>query len=400
MLLRAAYVLPIHIPLIRSGAVRIEGGCITTMGDQLQPLTGETVLELPHHIVLPGLINAHTHLDLSNTAGPLPVPTTYTEWVNAIIALRREFSAEDLASGMTLATAQLLRGGTTTVGDFVGDVRVVPLLAASPLSGRAFVEVIANGPARLRERQAIFALAQLEGAHPAWACSLTPHAIHTVDRLSLQTLLLQHAAQPQTPLAIHCAESREEVDLFTHHAGPLYERMTEFGYQYGPTVESPVQFLQRHGGVPPRSCLIHCNYLRDADIAAIRAAQCTIIHCPQSHRYFGHDPFPLDRVHAAGIPIAIGTDGLPCANALNMLTELRLLREQWPALSAEAIVRMATQQAAEALWLTDRGHLAPGMRADLIAMPLRDPRNPYESVLMNTEVPFVMIGGTIVRNTL
>lgn len=400
MLLSAAYILPIGMPAVPAGKIRVQGSTMTELGTQLNPLPGETVIELPQHVLLPGLINAHTHLDLSNTAGPLPQPTTYRDWVEAIIAVRQQFSADDLRSGMALATAQLLRSGVTTIGDYVGDLRIMPLLSASPFSGRAFVEIIAAGPARVEERQAAFE-AMLRGrGDSAWPCSLTPHALHTVDRMSLQMLLKRHATHRAAPLAIHCAESREEVELFTAQRGPLYDFMTAHGYHYGPLVDSPLHFLRRHGGVPAQSCLIHCNDLTDDDIAAIAAAHCTVIHCPQSHAYFGHAPFPMERLLAVGVPIALGTDGLPCAVSLNFLTELRLIRERWPSLSAEAILQMATRNGAAALWLSDRGQLAPGLRADLIAVPCRHTRDPYEAVVTSRDAPFVMIGGQVVRNAL
>ncbi len=399
MLIRATCLLPIDGPPIKQGMVRVNDGLITEIGTQRHLLPDEALIELPDHILLPGFINTHTHLDLSNTHGPLPRPTHYTEWVGAVMALRRQFSADDLATGLITATQQLLRGGSTTVGDFVGDLRILPLLAHAPFTGHAFVELIANGPARLRERQAELTRAQLEPPTHAWPLSLTPHALHTVERLSLQTLLLQHAAAPRGPLAIHCAESPDEVALFTQQRGPLHAFMATYGYHYGPPVDSPIHFLQRHGGVPKRSCLIHCNYLLDRDIAAIRESQSTVIHCPQSHRYFGYDPFPLDRLHEAGVPIALGTDGLPSAASLNMLTELRLLRQKWPQLSAQHLVTMATRTGAEALWYTDRGRLALGARADLIAVPfVGNALDPYEAVLNNTETTWTMIGGTIVRD--
>ncbi|MBI2343018.1 MAG: amidohydrolase family protein [Deltaproteobacteria bacterium] len=401
MFLQAAYILPGQGEAIPRGALRIAGDRIVEIGRGLAPQTGEVVHDLGRSILLPGLVNPHCHLDLSMTAAPLPSPPTFTEWVDAVTAFRRQMTAEALAQGVAQATAELLAGGTTTLGDYVGDLRMLAQLQTTPFTGRAFCELIANGPGAAAARQAALRaeIACVRPYTPGWEWGVTPHAAHTLDRETLQTLLLQHEGDPQGPLAIHCAESREEVELFTTHRGPLATRMVEYGYEYGPPVDSPVDYLRRHGGLPRRSLLIHANYLTAADMIAMKAADITVVHSPQSHAYFDHAPFPFERLCAAGIPVALGTDGHPCTARLNMLTELRLLRQKYPHAAPRDLLATATTVAAAALWLNDRGTLTVGMRGDCIAIPAprQMPKDPYEAIFSAETATMVVIGGRLVR---
>jgi aminodeoxyfutalosine deaminase len=396
MLLRAPYILSMTGEPIRDGAVRIADGAIAEVGGDLSAHADEEIIDLPGQVLLPGLVNAHVHLDLSFMGRPLPHIDSFGTWVGQVLQRIDGVTHDDVREGLAVGVQQSLASGVTTVGDYVNNLSMLALLPQTPLSGRAFIELLTSDVTAAKDRIRKAANAMHECQHDNWQCSLTPHAIHTLERSVMTALVEQHQSRPAAPMAIHAAEDRSHWQLLAEKRGPLVEVMQQRGYPPYLRANSPIDYLDRLCGIPQRSCLIHCNYVTDNDIATIRAAECTVVHCPQSHRYFAHEPFPLQRFQKAGVPIALGTDGLPCADSLNMLDEMRLVREKHPHLTACEIVTMATRHGAEALWLEDRGVLAPGKRADLIAVSMHG-TDPYEGVLQDHRVGFCMISGKSVQ---
>lgn len=395
MLIEAAQILTMAEPAYVR-AIRIADGRIVALGDDLTPLPGETHWRCPDQIVLPGLVNAHCHLDLSITDGPLPHTGNFVDWLTQIIPLRQRLTITDLERGLRFATRQLLTGGTTTVGDYVGDLRLLPLLAKSPLQGHIFVELIGKFREEIRQRRVALA-EQLRATPlpPRWTVSATPHAPYSIGTDALRASFDAHRLVPADPLAMHCAESREEWEFFTRGTGPLAAATAAWGFPYAPPAESPLHYLAGHGGLPESSLFIHANYLHAGDIARLHSARATVVHCPQCHAYFGHEPFPLDMLRRAQIPVALGTDGLVSCPALNLLTELALMREKHPALPAREILAMATVHGARALGRLDRcGTLEVGKQADLIAVSAGDARQaPEEQVLQSRAVSWSLIVG-------
>lgn len=409
MLLKAPYVIPMTGKVVENGAVRTEGDRIAEVGQGVKATKADATIKLDDCILLPGLVNAHCHLDLSYLAGKFPPPTSFAGWVRQRIAEHPTATELQLANGLRAALQQCYRSGITCIGDHVGHLSILPFLLQMPLKGRAFLEIV--GPTEERAR------AGAEATHGAIArhakevkrmsLSCTPHAPYSVHPTilcqMLETYALTHArTHAQAVLSIHCAESREERDCLAHHRGPLYELVTARGLPLPATCRSPIEYLEHHGGIPRNGLLIHCNDLDDQDIATIRAAEATIVHCPQSHRYFGFDPFPFARVRAAGIPVVLGTDSLASAPTLNLFTEMQLMKEKAPTLTAAELCAMVTTDAARALGMEAIcGAIAPGLAADLIAVRIAESASdPYENVLCNKEVPFVVMDGRIVRNVL
>ncbi|MBI4237512.1 MAG: amidohydrolase family protein [Deltaproteobacteria bacterium] len=395
MFLRAAWVLPIDQPPIRDGWVEIVAGQIRSVGPTVPHVRTADVVELPAHLLLPGLVNAHTHLDLAGVTTPCSAHQGFVPWLDTVVAYRRAASTADLQHGLRRAVRELLAGGVTCVGDYIGDARWFSLLATTPFKGTAWLEVIGCTPERITEhRQAMNAALQRCAAFSAqWPHGFTPHAPYSVHRDALHALLAKRASS--VPLAIHCAESPEEWEFFTTASGPLWTRMTQLGWRGTPDAHSPLHYLDSVGPLPPRTCLIHGNYLHADDIALLQQRRCTVIHCPPSHAHFGFRCFPLEALMAANIPIALGTDSHASASTIGMLAALRQVQQTYPALATAQLVRMATRGGAEALGLEKRcGSLSPGMAADLAAVRLLDPTaDPYQNVLLNDTADRVWIDG-------
>ncbi|MBI4367040.1 MAG: amidohydrolase family protein, partial [Deltaproteobacteria bacterium] len=335
---------------------------------------------------------------------------SFAAWAEAMIAARDAATERQVADGLRVALQHCYKSGITCVGDHVSHASALPWLLQMPLRGRAFVEVFGPEAARARaaRAEAEAAIERHRRAAKRMTLSATPHSAYALHPTILRDILTAYAqaetrepgAQP--PLSIHCAETREEWECFTQCRGPLHSLVQQRGHHIATPSRSPIEFLERHGGLPRRGLFVHANYTDPADLIGLTTVGATIVHCPQSHRFFGADAFPMDAVRAAGIPVALGTDSLATAPTLNLFTEMQLVREQYPHIGAAEILRMATRHGAAALGLAATcGAIAPGLKADLIAIRCNDlARDPYETVLRSTEAPFVVIDGRIVRNVL
>lgn len=400
MLIKTRYIITMTGDVIENGAVRTEGERIAEVGRDVKATKADATIRLDDCILLPGLVNAHCHLDCSYLADRFPPRRSFAAWVADVVAARANVDIGAIMNGLRTALQQCYGSGVTCVGDHVGHWQALPFLLQMPLKGRAFLEIV--GPTEERARAAMTNAATIidrqTAAAKRMALSITPHAAYSVHPTVLRELLSTSAHD--APISIHCAESEEEWICLSHCSGPLYDFAQGRGLSLSVPARSPVEYLTRHGGLPNHCVVVHGNYLDDADLASLMAAHTTIVHCPASHQFFGHAPFPLDRVRAAGIPVALGTDSLASASTLSMLTAMQMMKERYPGLAAKEILTMATIHGARALRLDDRcGAIAPGLAADLIAVPMANATcDPYENVLCNTEVPFVVIDGRIVRN--
>lgn len=401
LLIHAELVLPIAGAPIPWGWVHVAHGRVTHCSATRPDVVADQVIELPQQALCPAPINVHTHLDLSALQADA-LPHDYVEWIDAVVAFRRTATAAQLERGLTRAATQLLESGTTIVGDCIGDPRIVPLLADTArhaLYGRAFAECIGPTRATIAAQHAQWANVLPLLPRERWAAHGSPHALYTISPDALAAWLQQHNAAPTAePLGIHCAESAAEWQLFTAGTGPLRALLDRFQFPPLPHATSPVQYAVARGGLPRNSLLIHCNQLAPDDIAAIAAADCTVAHCPESHAFFGHAPFPLEALRAAGVPIALGTDSLGNCRTLNMFHCLHAMHQAFPALAAEAIVRMATCHAAQAMRLPGvTGTIAPGAWAHLCAVPIAGEAAPYEHLLHAAQATFVLAREQILR---
>lgn len=402
MLLKAPFIITMSGDVIENGAVRTDGDRIAEVGVGVKATKADATIKLDDCILLPGLVNAHCHLDLSYLAGHIAPTQSFAGWVEHVVAEKRRATDLAITNGLRTALQQCYRSGITCLGDHITHPSVLPFLLQMPIRGRAFLEV--TGPSEAQAKKSLAAATEAIKQHERNAkrmkLSITPHAPYSLHADLLRTLM---NASADVPVSIHCAETQEEWDCFARCNGPLFDFITHLGFATPAPSRSPIDYLERNGGIHRNTVLIHANYIDDTDIAGIHSAGATIVHCPQSHRYFGSTPFPLEKVRAAGIPVALGTDGLTTAPTLNLLTEMQLVKERHPTLAAKEILAMSTVNGARALGMQDVcGAIAPGLRADLIAVHCGDnPHNdPYDTVLRHSEVPFVVIDGRIVRNVL
>jgi cytosine/adenosine deaminase-related metal-dependent hydrolase len=398
VVLRARIVVPVSQPPIADGFVRVNGNRITAVGKWTEAENKSEAEDLGEVILMPGLVNAHCHLDYTDFVGAIPAPRSFTEWINAIVDLKADVDDAAHRESWLHGAAQCLRHGTTTLGNIETRPDLLPeLWAATPLRMGSFLELIvirANSDAA----QAVADLADWIANHkpPRGHAGLSPHAPYTT-----KPDLLKACAATGLPLAMHLAESVEEDEMFRQGAGALYERLAAAGREMADCGSgSPIEHAKRHGVLREGTLAIHGNYLDDDDIRLLAENQVSLVHCPRSHAYFGHAPFRAEALRAAGVNLCLGTDSLATMRdgdaKLSLFDELRAHREAFPDLELETLLQCVTINPARALGMAGQtGELTAAAFADLITLPFSGPvGNAIEGIINhNGPAQAVMLDG-------
>lgn len=390
----ARCVLPVAAPpIVDGGAVRVRDGRIEAVGRVRDvPRDGARDRDLGDVVLMPGPVNAHTHLELSWMADDRPAGGEWVAWVEALVALRGGEDRPRAERAAERALAGVRERGTAAVGDIANLGTAVDVLARSGLHGVVFVERF-----RLRAREAGRALAEgseaLEnvrdalraaGADGRVRAALAPHAPHTTSP-ALISAIATRARDERAPLSIHAAESAAEVTWLRDGTGPLadfYARRGLVDAGWDPPGVSPIAALERSGALGPRTLLVHAGHLADTDIELVLRSGATVVTCPRSNRYLGVPCAPVERLRAAGVRVALGTDSLASCPDLDPFAETAALRREHPGLAPAEALRIATLDGARALGIDDRvGAIAPGRVAAMAAVPLETPAgDPVETV--------------------
>jgi aminodeoxyfutalosine deaminase len=369
--LQARVVFPVDRPPLEHGVVTIDGERIIELGTKSD---ARETIDLGSVALLPGLVNAHTHLEFSRLRRPLGAAgIPLVDWIRLVIAerARGDYSrADSIAAGLR----ESHRCGVTTIGEIAaGEMNTYHAADVT-----AFVEVI--GFSRARAASALLAaserLAEFERAGRSVQIGISPHAPYTVS-LELLSELVGLARKRQMPVAMHLAESADELELLRSGTGRFQELLDERSmWDDGaiPRGSRPFDYLKVLAEAP-RSAIIHGNFLGEDEWAflAARSERMSLIYCPRTHEYFAHPPYPLSQLLEAGVNVAAGTDSRASNPDLNMLPELRAAARLHPNVSPNAILQMGTLGGACALdRANDVGSITPGKIANLVAVPVRE----------------------------
>ncbi len=407
MILRARIVLPLTRPPIENGAVVVARGRIAAVGPWRDLSGSETgpATDLGEVILLPGFVNAHCHLDYTDMAGLLPPTRSFSDWVKAITALKGSWPDAEFARSWRHGADMLVRSGTTTVGDIEAVPNLLPeVWRDTPLRVFSFLEMT-GVRSRRRPRLILDEALTKAGAtrHPRCRLGLSPHAPYSTTA-ELMRLSTRAARRRHWPVTTHVAESEEEYRMFTEARGPMFDwlkrnerDMSDCGFG------SPVQHLERLGCLRPGLLAIHANYLAPGDARLLARRAVAVVHCPRSHAYFRHQPFPYEELKREGVNVCLGTDSLATVLKrrrerveLSLFPELQTFAAAVPELSPGTLLRLVTVDAATALGLTGRaGELRPGAWADLIAIPFPGPVREAGPAVIHHAAPVTasMIGG-------
>jgi cytosine/adenosine deaminase-related metal-dependent hydrolase len=394
--LKARYVFPATGEPIPDGTMTVSDWGIEAVGTN--PGVGE-LRDLGNVAILPGFVNAHTHLEFSDLAQPLGRPGMgFVDWIQEVIAYRRQ-RTESARQAVATGLAECVRFGTTTVGEIAQPGWSAQPFREARLDATVFLELLALDLRHSERLASAEEHVEAGDETTAWHAGISPHAPYTANLRFIECMAL-FSSHKRVPVAFHLAESREEMQLAASQSGPLWEFLVKM---VGPVV---AKFLD--GGPPEdwvgelsaahRALVVHGNYLSDSAIAKLadHADHMSVVYCPRTHAYFGHDPYPLEKMLRAGVAVALGTDSRASSPDLDMLAEMRFAARRHPSVPRSTILRMGTHLGAKALGRGGHiGSLSPSKRADLaiVRLPDRDAADPHD-LLFDSEEPVV---GTWIR---
>jgi cytosine/adenosine deaminase-related metal-dependent hydrolase len=372
---RAAWVCPIDQPPIRDGIIAIADGRIMAIGKPPAP-TG--LRELGNVALLPGLINAHTHLELSWLRDRVPPAPRFTDWVKILVGIRRgteRVVTPEILASIREAICELKASGTVAIGDISNSLASAGPMRDANLDGVIFHELLGfrerdgalvDGSKALRDQ------AVAKGAR----VSLAPHAPYSTS-LELFGAIRTAVNQSACPImSVHLGESLEEVELLDQGSGPWRSMLESIGmWRDDWTIPAcdPVAYLDRHGLIDERTLVVHGVHFSDVALERLAAIGATLVTCPRSNHWVGAGHPPIERFYGSGVKIAVGTDSLASVEDLNLFSELKTMRSLAPTVPASRILESATLMGARAIGLTgELGSLTPGKRAAMIAVRLPD----------------------------
>ena len=385
---RAAWILPIDQPPIRDAVVDVKDGIIRSIqaGSRL-PVSGAR--DLGNVALLPGLVNAHTHLELSWLRGRVPPANRFTDWVKTLVAIRRgteQAITPEIVAPVRDAIRELRASGTVAVGDITNSLAAVEPMLDAGLGGVVFHELLGfkeRDGAIVESTRARRAAAAARGVR----VSLAPHAPYSTS-VELFKAIRRAVSSSDCPImSVHLGESAEEVELLERGSGAWRGMLETIGVwrdDWEVPACGPVQFLDRHGLIDSRTLVVHGVQLDDRSLQRLQALGATLVTCPRSNRWVGVGYPPIERFYRSGVPVAVGTDSLASVEDLNLFSELKVMKWLAPDVRAGKLLESATLVGARALGLDDElGSITPGKCAALVAVALPDAVSDVEEYLVS-----------------
>ena len=385
LVVRAAHVLPVGTPPVRDGAVAIEDHRIVAVGPaaMVQATVSQrvsagrvggspTLRDLGSVALLPGLVNSHTHLELSWLSGRVPPASTLPAWVRTLLAARRAAGGDDAAAvGPALRRAR--EAGTVAVGDIGNGTSAYASLTEAVFDAVAFYEIIGFAPEN-PDRLVDAAVAEIEAlpSSPTVRPALAAHAPYSVHPDTLRRLGRERQERGRRPMSVHLGESGDEGEFLASGTGAWRALLGELG-TWNPSwtapATTPAAYLEALGFLGPGVLAVHGVHLGDGDLERLARLDVTLVTCPRSNLWTGVGAPPIDRFYASGVKVAVGTDSLASNTDLSVFAELETLRRLSRDVPASRLIESATLRGAEALGLgAELGSIAPGRRAALVAV--------------------------------
>lgn len=383
--LQARIVCPISGPAIEGGVVEIADGLVGDLHDRPHART----IDLGNVALLPGLVNCHTHLEFSNLERPLGPPAPFAAWIGSVVGERRRrcrleegpvlkgrAELDPLGRGLE----ECFRSGAALVADIVtgapGDADDRLMLAWAMHHGRLipFRELLAPRSSGVEGtwKAADDYMQAVTSEDPGACIGLSPHAPYTVtSQLLIQAVT--RAVKQSRPVAMHVAETREELEILEHRSGPLAQMLERIG-QWDPAAmdaRRPLDILHVLSDAP-RALVVHGNYLAEEELSFLGAQpQMSLVYCPRTHSYFEHPRYPLENALRLNVHVALGTDSRASNPDLSLWEEVKTVARTFPRIDVATILMLATMNGARALGKSStHGVLEPGRVADLCCVRL------------------------------
>ena len=378
----APWVLPISSPPISDGAIAVDDDRIVSVGSASAlraQFPKSATRDFRESAIIPGLINAHSHLELTAMRGFLEKEESdFFVWLRKLTIARLErMTEDDLYVSAAWGACEAARAGVTCFAD-ASDSGVTSLRALrdTGLRGIVFQESFGPDPRLVQEnvsklREKIARLKELET--PLVACGVSPHAPYTVCGPQLE-LISRYAAEEQLPLMMHAAETQMEVAFLQEGSGPFADGLRSRGIEWQSPGVTTIQYLHDHGVLQTRPLLAHCIQVNDADIDMISETGTRVAHCPKSNAKLGHGVAPFQKLLKKGIAVGLGSDSMASNNTCDLIEEARFagliaqaMQEETSggSLTAQHLLQTATAGGARALGLQNQiGELKEGWQAD------------------------------------
>jgi aminodeoxyfutalosine deaminase len=422
MIIRAPVIVTMNGAPIENGAVRIAGNRIAQVGAGVEfENTDDHLVNLDSCVLLPGLINAHCHLDYTGLRGEIPPRKSFTDWIRAINAAKATLTERDYLQSIRDGIREALRFGTTSMVNLEAFPKLIACCSSRPVRVWWCAELIdVTEPGKTKEIVAA-AMNFLRRGGSGGGFGFAPHALYTASA-ALYRQCEGIASAENLLLCTHLSESPEEMEMFRDAAGPLFEFLRGLGRDMSDCGSvTPLQvFLQYQTSQPSLSLgetdsfpysadssgtdcqriIAHLNELteRDFELLANLPGKFSVAHCPRSHDYFQHSAFAFERLQNIGFNICLATDSLASNTDLSLFAEMRAFQKSHGEISADELLQMVTVNPAKALGRgTDLGKIGPGYLADMIALPVSGSAGVYEHIVaFSGDVVWMMIDGKVV----
>jgi cytosine/adenosine deaminase-related metal-dependent hydrolase len=391
---KARWVLPITASPIKEGAIAIESDRIVAIGAafEIQTRFSEaSIIDLGRSVILPGLVNVHSHLELTAFRGRLEEPH-FQSWIAEVTRLKSQYNQDDFLAGARLGCIETIRAGITTLADTCDTS--APLAALIESGQRAIIFQECFGPQREQAQSSIDSLKFKLDAHAARLheagsqaqsrvrYGISPHAPYTVSA-ELYRNATRLALDDQLDIAIHAAESADEAKLLEDGSGAFGDLLRRRGIDFSPPASSTIKYLQRLGVLEVAPLLIHCVRVDQEDLELLARHGARVAHCPKSNAKFAHGIAPLIEMEKASVRVGIGTDSVASNNTVDLIEEARFCsllhraaKRDPNICSASRMLELMTIEGARTLGMEKEiGSLEVGKQADMIAINLENAHN-------------------------
>ncbi|MGH9873002.1 MAG: amidohydrolase family protein [Pyrinomonadaceae bacterium] len=380
----ARWVLSVSAPAIVDGAIAVAESQVVSVGGRAALVTQfpeATILDLGESAIIPGLINAHSHLELTAMRGFLEDEAVdFFAWLRKLTLARLDrMTADDLNVSAAWGACEAARAGVTCVAD-ASDAALQSMNALRDvgLRGIVFQESFGPDPKLALENfekleRKIAVLRETETS--LVKCGVSPHAPYTVCGPQLE-MISRFALDKKLPLMMHAAETEMEVLLLREGRGPFAEGLKARGIEWRPPGVSPIQYLQAVGVLETNPLLAHCIHVDQADLETMKQTETRVAHCPKSNAKLGHGRAPFAKMLEKQITVGIGSDSVASNNTCDLLEEARfallLARSDGScSLNCDDVLRAATLGGARSLGLAGEiGELKEGLQADFAVVSL------------------------------
>jgi len=419
MIYAADLILPITSPPLKNGAVLVREGRIVAI-DELDALAGENtqdeVRAFKGAVLMPGLVNLHSHSECASFDFLVAEPTPFSQWLGGIIQAGRSMKRDDWLKAARKGIVDSLAAGITCSADITRSGAGLQAAYEAGMPALIYLELVAVDDGNLIEA-VVDILERIKSSEPitragAQKLGISPHSVYTLSESALKACA-DITREYHLPLSIHLAETESEVELVKNGSGTLArvirDRLTLEVIEKGGAGMTPARFLDNVGLVGGSLIAAHGVWLNDDDIDLMRQKGATVAVCPTSNELLGTGEAPIARFVERNVRFGIGTDSMASNPLFDLFVEARkvraILKKQLGvdgALTSRQLIEKMTVEAAKILGFADElGSIEPGKRADFIvvdtgAIVMPDPHDYLLDSASKAGISHTILGGEVV----